>query len=222
MASIPHGPLPLESMDLSTYPTTSLQQAGFFVVFFFPALALIVVSLRVYNRISARTFGWDDGFIVAAMVNTPRGTPSPCLKTQTEVLNLTNISDHGSGRSGLQLRDDEAELHRHPHLANASPAERPSVEPDLGLRGHHAVQPATRLRQVLCTLLSSSVGRTQAWDTMVDPCAERCQHVSHDLSLYGVGIYVRAHTQVLVPGHSRPLQQRGPTVHRHIFNHRPY
>ncbi|KAK7911573.1 hypothetical protein PG985_014054 [Apiospora marii] len=68
MALIPNGPLPTESTGLSTYPTTALQQIGFFVVFFFPALSLAVVSLRVYSRFSARTFGWDDGFIVAAML----------------------------------------------------------------------------------------------------------------------------------------------------------
>ncbi|KAK8113008.1 hypothetical protein PG984_013534 [Apiospora sp. TS-2023a] len=69
MALIPSGgPLATESTDLSTYPTTALQQIGFFVIFFFPALSLAVVSLRVYSRFSARTFGWDDGFIVAAMV----------------------------------------------------------------------------------------------------------------------------------------------------------
>ncbi|KAK7959246.1 uncharacterized protein PG986_004100 [Apiospora aurea] len=71
MASIPDAPLLTESTDLSTYPTTSLQQIGFFIIFFFPALALVVVSLRVYSRCSARTFGWDDGFIVAAMVRFP-------------------------------------------------------------------------------------------------------------------------------------------------------
>ncbi|KAK8029700.1 hypothetical protein PG993_010991 [Apiospora rasikravindrae] len=68
MASIPDAPVPAESTDLSTYPTTTLQQIGFFIIFFFPALALLVVSLRVYSRFSARTFGWDDGFIVAAMI----------------------------------------------------------------------------------------------------------------------------------------------------------
>ena len=71
MALIFHETFQSEPMELSTYPTTSLQQVGFFVVFFFPALALTMVSLRVYNRLSARTFGWDDGFIVAAMVNSP-------------------------------------------------------------------------------------------------------------------------------------------------------
>ncbi|KAK8062824.1 hypothetical protein PG997_014921 [Apiospora hydei] len=68
MASILDAPLPTESTDLSTYPTTSLQQIGFFIIFFLPALALVVISLRVYSRCSSRTFGWDDGFIVAAMI----------------------------------------------------------------------------------------------------------------------------------------------------------
>ncbi|GKT49215.1 uncharacterized protein ColSpa_09396 [Colletotrichum spaethianum] len=54
------------------YPYSSLQHVGFFVLFFFPALALIVVALRVYSRVSTKQFGWgvpiDDGLICFAMV----------------------------------------------------------------------------------------------------------------------------------------------------------
>ncbi|KZL65882.1 CFEM domain-containing protein [Colletotrichum tofieldiae] len=49
------------------YPYSSLQHIGFFVLFFFPALALIVVALRVYSRVSTKQFGWDDGLICFAM-----------------------------------------------------------------------------------------------------------------------------------------------------------
>ncbi|KAJ0372630.1 hypothetical protein COL154_000363 [Colletotrichum chrysophilum] len=49
------------------YPETGLQQIGFFILFFFPALALIVVGLRVYSRVSTKQFGWDDGLICFAM-----------------------------------------------------------------------------------------------------------------------------------------------------------
>lgn len=63
------GSLPQQSLDLSTYPTTSLQQFGFFIIFFFPALAFFIVSLRIYGRVSTKTFGWDDGFIIAATVS---------------------------------------------------------------------------------------------------------------------------------------------------------
>ncbi|KAF9881241.1 CFEM domain-containing protein [Colletotrichum karsti] len=50
------------------YPETSLQHIGFFILFFFPAVALIIVALRVYSRVSTNQFGWDDGLICFAMV----------------------------------------------------------------------------------------------------------------------------------------------------------
>ncbi|KAM7194245.1 hypothetical protein V8F33_007391 [Rhypophila sp. PSN 637] len=58
--------LPQQSLDLSTYPTTGLQQFGLFIIIFFPAVSVLLVSLRVYDRFSTRCFGLDDGFIVLA------------------------------------------------------------------------------------------------------------------------------------------------------------
>ncbi|KAG4443305.1 hypothetical protein IFR05_001249 [Cadophora sp. M221] len=49
------------------FPTSSLQQAGFAILFMFPAIALLVVALRVYSRQKMKQFGWDDGLIVLAM-----------------------------------------------------------------------------------------------------------------------------------------------------------
>ncbi|KAF6808352.1 hypothetical protein CSOJ01_07579 [Colletotrichum sojae] len=49
------------------YPPSSLQHIGFFILFFFPILALIVVALRIYSRVSTKQFGWDDGLICFAM-----------------------------------------------------------------------------------------------------------------------------------------------------------
>ncbi|EFQ27998.1 CFEM domain-containing protein [Colletotrichum graminicola] len=49
------------------YPYSPLQHTGFFILFFFPAVALIVVALRVYSRVSTKQFGWDDGLICFAM-----------------------------------------------------------------------------------------------------------------------------------------------------------
>lgn len=40
------------------YPYSSLQHTGFFVLFFFPTIALLVVGLRVYSRVSTKQFGW--------------------------------------------------------------------------------------------------------------------------------------------------------------------
>lgn len=49
--------LPPVSNDY-VYPPSSLQHIGFFILFFFPTLALIVVALRVYSRVSTKQFGW--------------------------------------------------------------------------------------------------------------------------------------------------------------------
>ncbi|KAK2043279.1 CFEM domain-containing protein [Colletotrichum somersetense] len=49
------------------YPYSSLQQTGFFILFFFPVIAFLVVALRVYSRVSMKQFGWDDGLICFAM-----------------------------------------------------------------------------------------------------------------------------------------------------------
>nr|ALM31973.1 decarboxylase_GME3443 [Daldinia eschscholzii IFB-TL01] len=50
------------------YPYSPLQHGGFFILFFFPAIALIVVGLRVYGRVRSRQFGWDDGLACVAMM----------------------------------------------------------------------------------------------------------------------------------------------------------
>jgi hypothetical protein len=60
--------LPQQSLDLSTYPTTGLQQFGLFLIIFFPALSVLLVGLRVYDRAKTKTFGIDDGFIIVAAV----------------------------------------------------------------------------------------------------------------------------------------------------------
>lgn len=61
-------PLPQQSLDLSSYPTTGLQQFGFFILFFFPALSVVLVGLRLYDRATTRLFGLDDAFIIVATV----------------------------------------------------------------------------------------------------------------------------------------------------------
>ncbi|AEO63928.1 uncharacterized protein THITE_123400 [Thermothielavioides terrestris NRRL 8126] len=60
--------LPPQSLDLSSYPTTGLQQFALFLIIFFPAVSLVLVGLRVYDRATTKTFGIDDGFIVAATI----------------------------------------------------------------------------------------------------------------------------------------------------------
>ncbi|KAI2615847.1 hypothetical protein GGR54DRAFT_252136 [Hypoxylon sp. NC1633] len=50
------------------YPYSPLQQGGFFILFFFPSIAFLVVCLRVYGRVRSRQFGWDDAFTCMAMI----------------------------------------------------------------------------------------------------------------------------------------------------------
>jgi hypothetical protein len=60
--------LPHQSLDLSSYPTTGLQQFGLFIIVFFPVVSVLLVGLRVYDRVKTKAFGADDAFIVAATV----------------------------------------------------------------------------------------------------------------------------------------------------------
>ncbi|KAK2787081.1 hypothetical protein FQN52_007347 [Onygenales sp. PD_12] len=57
----PHG-------DVTKIPTPPMQAAGLFINFFFPALAFVVVCLRVYARIRIKQWGVDDYFMLAAML----------------------------------------------------------------------------------------------------------------------------------------------------------
>lgn len=40
------------------FPYSGLQHVGFFILFVFPSLALVVVGLRVYSRTTTKQFGW--------------------------------------------------------------------------------------------------------------------------------------------------------------------
>ena len=40
------------------FPTTSLQQGGFAILFLFPTIALLVVCLRIFSRQKMKQFGW--------------------------------------------------------------------------------------------------------------------------------------------------------------------
>lgn len=46
-----------EHEDVTKIPTPSLQAAAIFINFFFPAISLLVVSLRAYSRIKTRQWG---------------------------------------------------------------------------------------------------------------------------------------------------------------------
>jgi hypothetical protein len=60
--------LPQQSLDFSSYPTTSIQEFGIFIIFFFPAVSMLLVSLRIYDRFTTKTLGADDVFIAVATV----------------------------------------------------------------------------------------------------------------------------------------------------------
>lgn len=42
------------------YPYSSLQHTGIALLFLFPALAFIVVALRIYTRVITKQFGWGE------------------------------------------------------------------------------------------------------------------------------------------------------------------
>lgn len=55
---------------LGTMPdpsATPLQIFALFIIFFFPAVALVVVLIRVAGRLATAQFGWDDWLISVAM-----------------------------------------------------------------------------------------------------------------------------------------------------------
>ncbi|KAH6961998.1 hypothetical protein BKA56DRAFT_560703 [Ilyonectria sp. MPI-CAGE-AT-0026] len=54
--------------DVSKIPTPSLQRTGLFVIFFFPALSIVVFALRVYTRLTMRTVGLDDWLCGAGLI----------------------------------------------------------------------------------------------------------------------------------------------------------
>ncbi|KAI1078397.1 hypothetical protein F5B20DRAFT_571641 [Whalleya microplaca] len=54
--------------DVTKIPTPPLQAVALFINFFFPTLALLVVSLRFYLRITLRQVGLDDYLILAALL----------------------------------------------------------------------------------------------------------------------------------------------------------
>ena len=57
---VARGPLEdtMTALGGSNYPYTSLQQFAVAIVCVFPALASIVVSLRIYVRLTTKSFGW--------------------------------------------------------------------------------------------------------------------------------------------------------------------
>lgn len=59
------GPYP-NVMDI---PTPPLQRTGIFIMFFLPALATVIFSMRIYTRVSTRTIGLDDYLCGLALVS---------------------------------------------------------------------------------------------------------------------------------------------------------
>ena len=59
------GPYP-NPLDI---PTPPLQRAAIFIMFFLPALATVIFSLRIYSRLTTRTIGIDDYLCGLALVS---------------------------------------------------------------------------------------------------------------------------------------------------------
>ncbi|OHE96405.1 CFEM domain-containing protein [Colletotrichum orchidophilum] len=74
------------------YPYSSLQHVGFFILFFFPAIALVVVGLRVYSRVTTKQFGWDDGLICFAMADSMAETAASYMGMRLSFLGV-HVSD---------------------------------------------------------------------------------------------------------------------------------
>ncbi|KAI0009553.1 hypothetical protein F4779DRAFT_640394 [Xylariaceae sp. FL0662B] len=79
---LPHA----DTADL--YPYSPLQQGGFFILFFFPAIALVIISLRVYERTRSRQFGWDDVLACVAMVLSVAETGCSYMAMRTAYLGV--------------------------------------------------------------------------------------------------------------------------------------
>ncbi|KAE9367059.1 hypothetical protein N431DRAFT_487492 [Stipitochalara longipes BDJ] len=74
-AAATSAPLPPQSLDFTHYMTSPRQQGALFLTFFMPAVALVVVCLRIYNRVTSKSFGMDDSLIIAAMALSIGATP---------------------------------------------------------------------------------------------------------------------------------------------------
>ncbi|KAL7625355.1 hypothetical protein AAE478_004571 [Parahypoxylon ruwenzoriense] len=70
------------------YPYSPLQQGGFFILFFFPSIALIVIGLRVYGRVRSRQFGWDDALACLAMAFSVAETGCSYMAMRTAFLGV--------------------------------------------------------------------------------------------------------------------------------------
>ena len=53
----PRGAGPGPYPDVTKIPTPPLQRAAIFIMFVLPALSVVIVSLRLYSRITTRTLG---------------------------------------------------------------------------------------------------------------------------------------------------------------------
>ncbi|KAI5867230.1 hypothetical protein GGS23DRAFT_166830 [Durotheca rogersii] len=79
----------LPSGDVNNgYPYSPLQQGGIFILFFFPAIALVVIFLRVYGRVRSRQFGWDDALACLAMAFSVAETGCSYMAMRTAFLGV--------------------------------------------------------------------------------------------------------------------------------------
>ena len=100
-------------LDLPTFPATSgLQIFALFINFFFPALALLVVTVRVAGRVAASQLAADDWLICVAMLMSIAETIisffctfGPTTSTLTDMTKDTDASPQSSRQtSSASLR----------------------------------------------------------------------------------------------------------------------
>jgi len=97
LLSIPSSPAP-----------SGLQIFALFVTFFFPALALIVVSTRAAGRFATNQFGWDDWLVCIAMLMSVAETVISFFCTLSETRNISAC------RSANKHASYQDKFHRHP------------------------------------------------------------------------------------------------------------
>lgn len=176
-------------LALPSSPAPSgLQIFAIFINFFFPALALIVVSIRAAGRFATGRFGWDDWLVCIAMVLSVGETIISFFCTLTDY--TLRYPESCSLSLTIDIYSYKNQLHRHP--ARADPSARPNPRSDLGLRSANPLQPHPSPGQVFRLDLLVSTVRTERWCPQVCRMAQRGQYRADGRCVFGNHIAVSA------------------------------
>ncbi|KAB8214819.1 hypothetical protein BDV33DRAFT_208936 [Aspergillus novoparasiticus] len=81
------------------------QDVALAIILVFPILSTLTVGLRCWSRLLGRHFGWDDGLIVVALVESILRSPAPALWWIKYLLDLVIGSDTKLTYQGYQSSD---------------------------------------------------------------------------------------------------------------------